>query len=217
VREWLDSLPLRPNEFIEPFAGGGIISLTVAFEELAKHIRMVEKDDQVAAVWRAILGDDGEWLANEIVSFDLTVEGVESALATSGENIREKAFKTILKNRVNRGGILAPGAGRVKAGENQKGLKSRWYPETLKRRILDIAMIRERITFVEGDGMPVVAENADRDDAVFFFDPPYTAAGKKAGSRLYTHFDFDHEELFRVAESLSGDFLMTYDDTEEIR
>jgi len=57
----------------------------------------------------------------------------------------------------------------------------------------------------------------DRTDAVFFIDPPYTAAGKKAGSRLYQHFELDHEELFEIASQLSGDFLMTYDDNDMIR
>jgi DNA adenine methylase len=52
---------------------------------------------------------------------------------------------------------------------------------------------------------------------VFFIDPPYTAAGKKAGSRLYTHADINHDALFSVVVGLTGDFLMTYDDTETIR
>jgi DNA adenine methylase len=33
-------------------------------------------------------------------------------------------------------------------------------------------------------------------DAVFFIDSPYTAGGKRAGSRLYTHFEVDHEKTF---------------------
>jgi hypothetical protein len=45
----------------------------------------------------------------------------------------------------------------------------------------------------------------------------YDGAGKKAGSRLYTHFDLDHEELFRVTSTLAGDFLMTYDDAAGVR
>lgn len=45
----------------------------------------------------------------------------------------------------------------------------------------------------------------------------YTAAGKKAGSRLYTHSELNHEELFEIASRLQGDFLMTYDDTESVR
>lgn len=57
---------------------------------------------------------------------------------------------------------------------------------------------------------------ADRSDTVFFIDPPYTAGGKRAGSRLYTHSLIDHAALFRVAASLSGDFLMTYDNAEEL-
>jgi DNA adenine methylase len=51
---------------------------------------------------------------------------------------------------------------------------------------------------------------------VFFIDPPYTTGVKNAGSRLYTHFEIDHEELFRIASTLAGDFLITYENTEEI-
>lgn len=58
-----------------------------------------------------------------------------------------------------------------------------------------------------------------RDDrnAVFFIDPPYTAGGKSAGSRLYTYSEVDHEQLFSLCEKIRGDFLMTYDNAEEVR
>jgi DNA adenine methylase len=52
--------------------------------------------------------------------------------------------------------------------------------------------------------------------AVFSIDPPYTAGGKSAGSRLYTHSVIDHEKLFSICETLKGDFLMTYDNAEEV-
>jgi DNA adenine methylase len=52
---------------------------------------------------------------------------------------------------------------------------------------------------------------------MFFIDPPYTAGGKRAGSRLYTHSEIDHERLFSVCEKLRGDFLMTYDNADEVR
>lgn len=208
----------KPTEFIEPFAGGASISLTVTAERLANHITMVELDDSVASVWQTIIRDEGggEWLANEIAAFVLTAESVASTLAQPPSSTREKAFQTILKNRVNRGGILAPGAGRIKEGEGGKGLLSRWYPETLKKRIMDIVAMRDRIGFVAGDGLVALWHHAERSDAVFFLDPPYTVAGKMAGSRLYTHPNVDHDELFRIASSFKGDFLMTYDDTEEV-
>jgi len=216
IRQWLGGLPARPTELIEPFAGGAIIGLTAAFESLADHVTLVERDEQIAAVWQTILSEEGVWLAHEIARLRLTPEIVEALLNRATPSIREQALQTIVRNRINRGGILAPGAGRLKLGEGGKGIASRWYPETLKKRILHITAIRQRFTFVHGDGLQVMQQQASRSDAVFFIDPPYTAAGKKAGTRLYTYSEVDHEELFRIAASLTGDFLMTYDETDEI-
>ena len=178
---------------------------------------MIDLDRDVAAVWQTILGKNGKWLADYIATFNLTHGTVRTTLSKSARSLRERAFQTILKNRINRGGILASGAGRLKEGENGKGLRSRWYPQTLRKRILDIASIRDRITFVQGDGLEFLQQNAQRADALFFVDPPYTAARKKAGSRLYTHHELDHAKLFGLTAQLSGDFLMTYDDAEEVR
>ena len=38
-----------------------------------------------------------------------------------------------------------------------------------------------------------------------------------AGRRLYRFSEIDHEKLFRVASSVTGDVLLTYDDTTEVR
>lgn len=213
---WLKSLR-KPSEFIEPFAGGAITSLTIADLRLADHVTMVEKDAQVAAVWRTILGSEAEWLANEIMSFNVTKENVEARLSQAASGDRELAFRTILKNRTFHGGILAPGSSVLKNGENGKGILSRWYPQTLKNRILKVASMADRITIIEGDGIEIIKNNAHREDVVFFIDPPYTAAGKKAGSRLYLHSELDHKELFDATSQVCGDFLMTYDDAEGVR
>jgi len=63
----------------------------------------------------------------------------------------------------------------------------------------------------------VIQEFATDPEAAFFIDPPYTAGGKKAGKRLYNHCNLDHERLFTVCKSLKGDFLMTYDNAEEVK
>lgn len=217
IRQWLARQSVRGVEFIEPFVGGGIVSLTVAFERLADRVTMVELDAEVAAVWQTILSGDREWLAQRISTFIISPDSVDSVLSAVPVDRKEKAFQTIVKNRVNRGGILAAGAGKIKRGEKGKGLASRWYPDTLKRRILNIEQIRDRLTFIAGDGMEFLSQNTHRGDAVFFIDPPYTAAGKKAGTRLYTHSELNHEALFRIASTLSGDFLMTYDNVKEVR
>jgi DNA adenine methylase len=228
IRQWLSPAvrdryhltPIHPVHFIEPFLGGGSISLTVASERLVAHITMVELDIDVSSAWQTVLNAaDGEWLAREILSYNLTIENVESLMNETPATVRRRAFQTIIKNRVNRGGILAPGAGLLKRGENGKGIRSRWYPDTLARRIHHIISIRDRITFIHGDGLEVLATHVNDPNAVFFIDPPYTAGenGKRAGKRLYTCNELDHERLFDLASYIQGDFLMTYDDSDEVR
>jgi DNA adenine methylase len=159
-----------------------------------------------------ILNGGAEGLADEIAHFQFTPESARAAIARADESLECRAFATIIKNRVNRGGILADGASFIKNG-NGKGITSRWYPETLKRRILAIAQVRHKIRFIEGDAFEVCAQNADMKDVVYFIDPPYM----KAGGRLYRHSVIDHEALFVLTSGLQGDFLMTYDDDGEVQ
>jgi len=183
---------------------------------LAEHVILVELDEDVAAVWQTILYGDARWLVDRILAFQLDAEHVGAALAESPQTTPERAFQTILRNRVLHGGILAPGSGLLKRGENGKGLASRWYPQTLGRRILDITKMRERLTFVQGDGLAVMQQYQEDRAAAFFIDPPYTAAGKRAGRRLYRYFDLDHARLFEIAQGLAGEVLITYDQAPEI-
>jgi DNA adenine methylase len=212
IRSWLQSLPVRPSRLIEPFAGGAIVSLTAGFEGLARHVIFCEKDPAVAAVWRVVLNGHANWLAEKIESFDLTLPAVKSVLEEKTKSLPQRAFQTILRNRVQRGGIMAPGAGLVKTGENGRGINSRWYPQTLARRIQEINLIKDRFTFIEGDAFELITEHARDRDAAFYIDPPYTSAAK----RLYSTWQVDHAQLFRMLARVQGDFLMSYDKTDEI-
>ena len=174
---------------------------------------MVEKDEEIAAVWEVILNGKNKWLADKIFSFDLTIENVNTELKNPDKEIHDLAFCTILKNRIFHGGILAKGSGMIKNGENGKGIASRWYPKTLYDRIIAISYIKDKIKFITGDAFEVIEQNINNRKAYFFIDPPYTVAGK----RLYTYFNIDHERLFGLTPLLKGKFMLTYDDTSEIR
>jgi DNA adenine methylase len=213
VRQWLKQENKVAKELIEPFAGGGIVSLTAAFEKMADHITMVEMDEEIAAVWEVILNGKNRWLADKIYSYDLTHANVKAELENPNKELQDLAFCTILKNRVFHGGILAKGSGMIKNGENGKGIRSRWYPKTLRDRILAIDYIKDKINFISGDAFTVLEQNLNNEGAYFFIDPPYTVAGK----RLYTYFNIDHERLFELTAKLKGKFMLTYDDTTEIR
>ena len=213
VRKWLAQNNGNAKHLIEPFAGGGIVSLTTAFEKLADDVTMVEIDEDVAAVWEVILNGKNKWLADKIFTFDLTLENVKTEFDNPHKLLHDIAFCTILKNRIFHGGILAKGSGILKNGENGKGITSRWYPKTLRDRILAIDYVKERIQFIRGDAFEIIGQNSDDKNTFFFIDPPYTIAGK----RLYTHFDIDHEKLFEITSSIKGHYMLTYDDTKEIR
>jgi DNA adenine methylase len=212
IREWLHQ-DNNKKQLVEPFAGGGIVSLTAAFENLADHITMVELDEEVAAVWEIILNGKNQWLADRILNFELSHENINKELRNPNKEIEDVAFCTILKNRVFHGGIIAKGSGMLKKGENGKGIASRWYAKTLADRIKAINFIKHKIQFLKTDAFKVLEQNIDNKEAYFFIDPPYTIAGK----RLYTYFDIDHEQLFYLTSKIQGKFMLTYDDTKEIR
>lgn len=216
-RRWLVAMHRKPDILVEPFAGGGIISLTALFENMVKKAVMVELDEEMAAVWESIVKGDAAWLANRVLTFELSKEAVINEIKRVPATRKEKAFHTILKNRTFHGGILADGSGFLKYGENGKGIHSRWYPATIAKRLINIDMISQRIDFRCCDGLKIMQEFADQPDVIYFIDPPYTAGGKKAGKRLYTHYSLDHEHLFAVCETLKGNFLMTYDNAEEVK
>lgn len=216
-RDWAANHYPKPEILIEPFAGGGIISLTALFENLVSRVVMVEIDEEIAAVWQSVVDGHAEWIANRILAFNLTKESVIAEITKSNVDTREKAFQTILKNRTFHGGILAEGSGFLKYGENGKGIKSRWYPTTLAKRFFNLKYVADRISFHKEDGLEVIRKYSHRRDVIFFIDPPYTAGGKRAGKRLYRHFTLDHEQLFTLCESIKGDFLMTYDNADEVK
>ena len=215
VRAWLGAQPSPPRLLIEPFCGGGIVSLTAVMEDLAGRVLMAEIDRDVAAFWHAALRC-GDELRERLLGFAPTRESVGRIERKDPGGVLDRGFRTLVLNRTRRGGILAPGAALTRNGENGKGIRSRWYPETIAARLCAIQSHADRITFCETDGLQLLAATAGSPGAVVFADPPYTAGGKSAGSRLYAAHEFDHPLLFEILGDAGCDFLMTYDRAPEI-
>ena len=215
IRSWLCSLPRPPRLLVEPFCGGGIVSLTAAAEGLVEHCLMAELDRDVAAFWHAALRH-GPALRALIAEFQPSRDAVAALEHNGGRDVVSLGFRAFVLNRTRRGGILAPGASLTRFGENGKGITSRWYPKTLISRLEAIEGYAPKITFCETDGMQLLAAIAGGDDTAVFADPPYTAGGKRAGSRLYKNSEIDHERLFEMLSDSGAEFLMTYDASPEI-
>ncbi len=217
MRAWLRGLPGEQRRLlVEPFAGGATIGLTAAFERLVDRVELVELDDDVAAVWEVLFhgtDTDVQRLGARILAFDVTEDTVSELLAGQPATTVDRALRTIVKNRCQRGGILAPGAGLMRAGENGHGLRSRWYPATLAGRLLTVAALRPVVGFTHGDAFDALTRFAD---ATAFIDPPYTAGGTRAGARLYRHHTIDHEALFAAVAHRDAPALLTYDTAPEV-
>lgn len=215
IREWLEAT--KPRVLIEPFAGGGIVSLTAVMEGLVDRAVMIELDPDVAAFWKAAL-KHGDELIERVRGFTPTRDTISYLASLTPEGPVDRGFITLVFNRTRYGGILAPGATLLKNGEAGKGLLSRWYPDTLIDRLKEIGRHRSRIEFHEDDAMKRLDSELCNEGhkAAVFADPPYTAGGKLAGNRLYRFSEIDHQALFTMLHSQESNFLMTYDCAPEV-
>ncbi len=215
IRAWLATVQPEPRVLIEPFCGGGTVALTAVCERLVEQSIMAELDHDVAAFWHASLRHNPE-LCNLVAGFTPTREAVSALVNATPRNLLEHGFRTLVLNRTRRGGILAPGAALTKSGEGNKGISSRWYPDTIIKRLHNIEAHATRMVFCETDGLELLEVVAGVPGAVAFVDPPYTAGGKRAGSRLYAHHQIDHQRLFKILAETTVDFVLTYDHSSEI-
>lgn len=213
----LRSLQHRPSILIDPFLGGGSVPLSALHSGCVEQLVIREIDEDVASVWQCVFGSANERLCKKILRFSISRESVVEELSSEASDPLSRAFRTILRNRTYRGGILAKGASLMNAGENGRGVASRWYPDTLVRRIRKLGELSGFVDFECANGFQAIRSHADEREAFFFVDPPYTAGnGKRAGKRLYTHSQLDHEALFAALANCKGRFLMTYDDDPEV-
>ena len=210
----------KPELLIEPFAGGGIVSLTAVMENLVDRCLMAELDCDVAAFWHAALDPKYSLKLIDLVeNFEPNREDLDDLDRARPDDPVKRGFRTLALNRTRRGGILAPGASFLRSGENGRGVKSRWNEKTLVQRLREIRKHSGQIEFRETDGLGLLEKQLKESDrgVVVFVDPPYTApSGKRAGRRLYVHNDVDHQRLFRILADYEADFLMTYDQAPEI-
>lgn len=216
LRRWLNNLPVAQRKhFIEPFAGGASASLLAVMENFSDTAFFAELDGEVARVWNNVLSANGCELAERVEGFKISKATANRlfAHAANGAELSEKALAVLVRNRIQRGGVLAPGAGRIKSGENEKGISSRWYPETISKRLTAIHAARERLSFTNEDGFELLKRFQSDSEAVAFIDPPYFTEAK----RLYSHWQIEHRTLFAVLKEFRGDFLLTYDDAPLVR
>lgn len=199
--------------YVEPYAGGAGVALSLLYEEYASHIHINDLDHSVFALWYAVLNEPDE-LCQRIVNTAVTMEEWErqKQVQSAADIDRvDLAFSTFFLNRTNRSGIIDGG---VIGGKDQKGiwkLDARYNSDALIHRIQKVARYRNRITLTQMDAADYTREVIiDLPQETFtYFDPPYYVKGE--GLYENSYLDEDHKEIAELIRGVKQPWIVSYD------
>lgn len=200
-------------EYVEPYAGGASVALSLVFEDYADHVHINDLDPAIHAFWNVALTRSVE-LCARIKDTAVTIDEwhrQRSVQRIEAPDELDLAFSTFFLNRTNRSGIITGG---VIGGLDQTGpwkLDARYNRADLIRRIQKVERFNSRISLTKQDAVeflaPWCAPDAPR--ALAYLDPPYYAKG----GDLYRNFyePDDHAEVAEMTTRLQVPWVVSYD------
>lgn len=207
--------------YIEPFAGGAGIALSLLLNGEVERIVINDYDKAIYSFWRA-LKESPQELIDLIAHTPLTIDEwkhQKEIYSTQNKKYSVKlGFAAFYLNRTNRSGILS--AGPI-GGYNQTGnylIDARFNRETLIQRIQTIANHRTQIVVYNKEIRSFIGQTIPKyeKNAFVYFDPPYY----ENGQRLYKNFfsPTDHADIaVRIIGGVNCQWIITYDDVPELR
>lgn len=212
---------LERGHYAEPFAGGCGLALALLYGGHVADIHINDLDPSIWAFWHCVLNET-EALVSRIVETPVTIEEWlkqrEISRAGDASNTLALGFSAFFLNRTNRSGIIK-GAG-VIGGLEQTGnykLDCRYNQEDLIRRIRRVRKYEDRIHLTNDDALDFLEQCKRKlpENSLLFIDPPYFNKGAGLYSSYYVA--DDHAELANTVIDLDRPWIVTYDDTPEIR
>lgn len=212
---------LERGHYVEPYAGGCGLALSLLYGGHASDIHINDLDRSIWAFWHCVLNETDELIKlveHAPVTIDEWYRQREIQGNSGAADVLDLGFSTFFLNRTNRSGVIK-GAG-VIGGLSQKGnykIDCRFNRDELSRRIRRVAKYRTRIHLTNMDAVPFL-KLADRTlpaDSFYCIDPPYFTKG----SSLYTNFygPGEHELVAKAIMRLKHKWVVTYDYAERIR
>lgn len=208
------------GEYAEPFAGGAGIAMTLLLNNYVSGIYLNDIDPAIYSFWYSVL-NHAEALCDLVQSVDVTIsEWHRQRLifhTSDTSSHLQRGFATLFLNRTNRSGILKAG---VIGGLDQTGnfkIDCRFNKVDLTRKIRRISGHRDQISLTSFDALKFIRTVLPKSakQTLVNLDPPYFGKGHE----LYTNFykAEDHELLAEAVVTLKRRWIVTYDDTPEIR
>lgn len=204
-------------EYVEPYAGGASVALSLLLEDYADHVHINDLNRSVFAFWSVVLNKPDE-LCRRISSTEVsTAEWHRQRLIQDAvePDVLDLAFSTFFLNRTSRSGIICGG---MIGGQRQTGkwkLDARYNKTDLITRIERIARFRSRITLTGIDTAVYLRTHLPEVQSAFtYLDPPYYVKGAGLYQHFYTH--KDHVEIAGLVRQLTIPWLVSYDTAPEI-
>ncbi len=211
---------LCDGTYVEPYAGGSAVALSLLLEGYAWEIVINDIDPLIYAFWWSILNDKEAFINKiETTPVNMRTWRKQKMILDNPENhsLTDVGFSTFFLNRTNRSGILKGG---VIGGKNQSGpykLNARYNKQKLLERIDLIAKYKGRIKLFNLDAEELIKILAPSltQKCLIYFDPPYFKKGKLLYSNYYT--PADHKHMASLIRSIPFSWIVTYDNDPNIR
>jgi DNA adenine methylase len=214
------------EEYREPFVGGGSVALHfVETHPKIPDVWLNDRDAGVASAWQATRDAPAE-LRDLVDKFEPTVaafseykQRLTSTLSVPDElaAIAPNGFEKIALHRISYSS-LGTMAGGPRGGYKQTTtakIDARWQRDKVGQRIGEVHdLLVSRNTRITNQDFEEVIRDASR-PAIIYCDPPYW----HQGNALYQHgFSYeDHERLAGALRETLHQWVLSYDDCEEVR
>ena len=185
----------RPELFVEPCFGSGVISLSLLNMNLVDAVVLSDDDERICRFWERAIHDPS--LAEEVLAFQCTRDNVEALCENPEANI---ALWVIVKTHTSFGGHLDQGGLR-----SESNIDQRWYPEALSQRLAMVRALASRIIIHHMEAVECLRKYSHANYSAYI-DAPYPGLGKD----LYRKADMNHAELFGTLATWPGNWFATY-------
>ncbi len=208
-------LPAEFDEYREPFVGGGSFFIYLKQARPDLKIWINDLNPELYYFWK-FAQIDSEELAREVLKVKKErlngQELFDELLSLEKESLTEfeRAVRFFVLNRITFSGVVESG------GYSKHAFESRFTVSAIER-VSKLGQMLEGIKITHLDYRKLLE---DGDNRVFtFLDPPYFKTTK---SRLYgkngvLHTSFNHGEFAHEMRNCKHSWLITYDDSSEIR
>ena len=216
-----DENDLHNGTYVEPFAGGASIALSLLFNEYVSNIIINDIDRSIYAFWYSVLFNNKK-LCNLILETKINQNVWKKCKTLQKQKERTDllnlGFSTFFLNRTNHSGIINGGmiGGRKQLGKWK--IDARFNRKELVDRISCIGEYRDRISLYNMDAYDLVKRLNPylSKRTLFYFDPPYYEKGKKLYENYYK--TDDHIKMADEIRSINfAKWIVSYDNKFEVK